>query len=914
MEIVYCDTCGFRVPEQDLAQGRVVRADNKVYCAKCAPAAAPGNAEAPSRKIGSKQIPAVEVPRRHGSSINIPAPAPVHEPRRAAATTVAHRPKSNFVPIAMGVSACVVVLGLMLLSGGKPQETRETKKEPDAPKTPMAGGAGGDRDNPPDKHLGPQFLENADPAKRNPPPDTPKHADPAPIIPNTIKKDDPETAAADAFGKLKSFDGLDAGDKAGRIKRLEEYVAKYGDTIASARARTMLDDLKKPDAPKTNPPPPPPPPPPLATPDNPAATQAAPKTSPNDTTLLSENFDGPRCDWLHFAEITEGPPGSNGKVMKLESKDWFSRGVISNWAQKPGWDRSCEFPLADNTRIRFRYYNESVQELAVGVSIKGEDKRYFHKFDATVKKAWIEGDAAVADFVQEDTNAHIKPGAVFNQIDFATSGPGMNVFYIDDLWIGNPAPAKPAEAAKASANDTTLLAETFDGPKCEGLHFGEIADGPPGSHGKVALLKGQPSYTKVALAQWALGGNSTRQLEFPISETTRIRFRYYHTNARILGVCLVLKDEKVDFETALDARTKNAWVDADVAASDLIRTDTGAHIKPGSAAIEFRVWADSSTDGQPLTAYIDDLWIGNPAPVAKAPAPTPVPVPPLDKAAQLKLESAAALEWSSINSLVNNGRWDAGRKAIGAFKEKYGATQYAIKKADELKAIEIRCIEAPFAEGLVGLWKFDEGKGAVAADSSGNNNNGKVYGAEWVAGRSGTALSFNGVDDYVNIPNSPTLQIKGSLTIAVWFKNAGRVADFGRLVSKSWNKYEAPWFSYGLVLDNGEDNAQHVNMQTGEPPNKVSSATSKSVLANGQWHHIVGVYDTAKSKITIYIDGNKENEAAIVNSAVVSTQSDLRIGDDWASKQKVKGVIDEVRLYNRALNDAEIKGVYNMFK
>ena len=68
-----------------------------------------------------------------------------------------------------------------------------------------------------------------------------------------VQKDDPEVAAADAFDKLRKFEGLDANSKAGRIKRLEEYIAKYGDTIVAARARTMLEDLKKPDAPNIAP-------------------------------------------------------------------------------------------------------------------------------------------------------------------------------------------------------------------------------------------------------------------------------------------------------------------------------------------------------------------------------------------------------------------------------------------------------------------------------------------------------------------------------------------------------------------------------------------------------------------------------------------------------------------------------------
>ena len=56
------------------------------------------------------------------------------------------------------------------------------------------------------------------------------------------------------------------------------------------------------------------------------------------------------------------------------------------------------------------------------------------------------------------------------------------------------------------------------------------------------------------------------------------------------------------------------------------------------------------------------------------------------------------------------------------------------------------------ASGLIGSWKFDEGVGDTAADSSGNNNLGALVGSPtWVDGRLGKALSFDGVDDYVEI-------------------------------------------------------------------------------------------------------------------------------------------------------------------
>ncbi|MBU2565500.1 MAG: hypothetical protein KJ655_04525, partial [Candidatus Thermoplasmatota archaeon] len=57
-------------------------------------------------------------------------------------------------------------------------------------------------------------------------------------------------------------------------------------------------------------------------------------------------------------------------------------------------------------------------------------------------------------------------------------------------------------------------------------------------------------------------------------------------------------------------------------------------------------------------------------------------------------------------------------------------------------------------EGLVACWYFDENNGTTAYDSSGNNNNGTIHGATWTTGVNGSALSFDGVDDYVNIPDS----------------------------------------------------------------------------------------------------------------------------------------------------------------
>ncbi|MBI4744389.1 MAG: hypothetical protein HY776_06180 [Actinobacteria bacterium] len=61
---------------------------------------------------------------------------------------------------------------------------------------------------------------------------------------------------------------------------------------------------------------------------------------------------------------------------------------------------------------------------------------------------------------------------------------------------------------------------------------------------------------------------------------------------------------------------------------------------------------------------------------------------------------------------------------------------------------------------LVGYWPFDEGTGSIAYDKSLLNNNGTVYGATWTQGRYGQALSFDGLDDYAQVPNSDSLNMQ----------------------------------------------------------------------------------------------------------------------------------------------------------
>jgi hypothetical protein len=69
-----------------------------------------------------------------------------------------------------------------------------------------------------------------------------------------------------------------------------------------------------------------------------------------------------------------------------------------------------------------------------------------------------------------------------------------------------------------------------------------------------------------------------------------------------------------------------------------------------------------------------------------------------------------------------------------------------------------------------GIWHFNEGTGSIAYDSSGNHNHGTIYGTDWTTGISETALNFNGLNDYVTVPNSLALDITGNISVEAWMK------------------------------------------------------------------------------------------------------------------------------------------------
>jgi len=204
--------------------------------------------------------------------------------------------------------------------------------------------------------------------------------------------------------------------------------------------------------------------------------------------------------------------------------------------------------------------------------------------------------------------------------------------------------------------------------------------------------------------------------------------------------------------------------------------------------------------------------------------------------------------------------------------------------------------------GLVAAYGFEEGSGTTVADASGNGNTGSLMnGLRRTTGKMGGGLSFDGVNDYVAVPNSSSLDISGTkITISLW----ANITDTGNdlvLLSKVWfsSLMLYPWHQYGIEFDG--NGAKTVDFYFADVSGALRTFSMTAPL--GVWTHIAFTYDGATVKG--YVDGVQKLSVPETRS-IQARGNELRLGVDGAFGQAFKGQLDEVRIYNRALSASEI--------
>ncbi len=201
-------------------------------------------------------------------------------------------------------------------------------------------------------------------------------------------------------------------------------------------------------------------------------------------------------------------------------------------------------------------------------------------------------------------------------------------------------------------------------------------------------------------------------------------------------------------------------------------------------------------------------------------------------------------------------------------------------------------------DGPVGYWKFDDVNGTSAADSSGNSNTATlVNGPAWTTGRIDGALSFDGVDDAVEIPTANWDVNNG--TVSLWAYAESFSAShylFGHTTQPVWaNRIQIYTDDTYLGLGLGDSHSRHINIQD---------------LDAHTWYHITLTWDG--TNYAVYVNGDSKATGTYAGLSTLETYAD--IGNNGNSSDRTEafnGIIDEVRAYNRALTADEVLSLFN---
>lgn len=239
------------------------------------------------------------------------------------------------------------------------------------------------------------------------------------------------------------------------------------------------------------------------------------------------------------------------------------------------------------------------------------------------------------------------------------------------------------------------------------------------------------------------------------------------------------------------------------------------------------------------------------------------------------------------------------------------ATSQIIGQSSRQSPLDLTAV----SNDLVGYWSLDEGSGSTAVDLSANGNDGTLTnGPTYTSNVPGAitfsdpyALTFDGVDDYVSLPDAAMYDfaLDEDFTVAVWVQVDATQADIGN----SDNSIVEKWSGSGgypfmiRYMNQTDANAGRITVARYDGsanPTVLSTAT----IDDGQYHHVVFIKDGAT--LYLYIDGVPDGQTSDTTTGTTTNNSPLYLGQRGNGNNRFKGELDDLRIYNRALSATEV--------
>lgn len=240
---------------------------------------------------------------------------------------------------------------------------------------------------------------------------------------------------------------------------------------------------------------------------------------------------------------------------------------------------------------------------------------------------------------------------------------------------------------------------------------------------------------------------------------------------------------------------------------------------------------------------------------------------------------------------------------------------YQSGESDKVNATDVN---GNLNSGLAGYWKLDEGSGTSTVDSSVSGNTGTLTnGPTWGTGQLGSAVTFDGTNDYVTAGSSSALDFStNTYTLSAWIYPTaipilGQAAYHDSIFDRWDHGCTGHGYAFGITNAYTFNGPTELEVRTSCGGSSTSVANgAANVLTNNQWHHIVAVANAGV--VTFYVNGTAYAATGSVTDSPLTYGGPAVIGNDSTNGSPFTGSIDEVRVYSRPLSPAEVMQLYRV--